>query len=134
VRGRTCPYCSATSEPAGRSSPDQVDGDLSELDPSALAGLQAEIDRVDGAAILPWGAAPAVQGAVRKRHGERQEAQEELREAMSRWGGAQTARGIELAQAQRAFWLEFGVDVMTAQALGRAEAEKLLLTIRSTLR
>jgi DNA repair protein RadD len=134
VRGRTCPYCSATSEPAGRSSPDQVDGDLSELDPSALAGLQAEIDRVDGAAILPWGAAPAVQGAVRKRHGERQEAQEELREAMSWWGGAQTARGIELAQAQRAFWLEFGVDVMTAQALGRAEAEKLLLTIRSTRR
>lgn len=124
VIGRTCPYCSHTVEPAGRSAPEQVDGVLSELDPRVLAGLTAAVAHVDGAPTIPYGATPAVQGAVIKRHRERQEAQQELRRVMALWGGW-LRYGEDVERAQRAFYLEFGVDVATAQALGRAEADAL---------
>lgn len=127
VLGRRCPYCSHETQPAGRSAPEQVDGVLSELDPAALAAMQREIAHVDGAPTIPWGATPAIQGAVVKRHRERQEAQVRLREAMAVWAGgrAQGQDAETVARLQREFWLAFGIDVATAQALGRAEADEL---------
>ncbi len=125
TEGRVCPYCSHYEPPAGRSTPDQVDGDLAELDPEALRQLANQVIRVDGAPVFPVGVAPGVQGAIAKRHRERQEAQGALRQAMMLWGGARLAEGMSLRQAQRVFFHTFGVDVMTAQTLGRPEAEEL---------
>lgn len=132
VLGPTCPYCSTTREPTGRSAPEQVDGVLAELDPAALAALQGEILRVDGAPTIPFGATPAVRGAVMRMHRERQEAQVRLREAMAEWAGARSqARDAEsVARLQREFWLTFGIDTASAQALGRPEAEALLERVR----
>ena len=130
VLGRTCPYCGDTTEPVGRSSPAMVDGVLSELDPSALAAIQREVSHVDGAATVPWGAPPAVQGAILKRHRERHEAQRTLRDTMALWGGWY---GRTVEEAQRAFWLKYGVDVGTAQTLGRTEAETLTERLRGDL-
>ena len=45
---RCCPYCGFYPEPAGRSSPELVDGDLRELDAATLAALRGDIARIDG--------------------------------------------------------------------------------------
>lgn len=128
VIGRKCPYCSHETQPAGRSAPEQVDGVLAELDPATLAQMQRDIAHVDGAPTIPWNATPNVQGAVLKRHRERQEAQAALRAAMAQWAGVRTqATDAEsVARLQREFYLCFGTDIATAQALGRAEALELL--------
>ena len=131
VVGRTCPYCKHTTEPSGRSAPEQVDGVLAELDPRALAGIVAAITHVDGAPTIPHGATPAVRGAVMRNHRERQDAQRALRNTMALWGGW---HGGEVARAQRAFYLAFGVDVGTAQALGRPDADALRERVLDALR
>jgi superfamily II DNA or RNA helicase len=136
VLGRKCPYCSHETQPAGRSAPEQVDGVLAELDPATLAQMQRDIAHVDGAPTIPWGATPAIQGAVAKRHRERQEAQGLLRAAMAQWAGtrSQLQDADSVARLQREFWLAFGVDVASAQALGRAEADELCVRVDSTVK
>ena len=138
---RECPFCGHYPEPASRSGPELVDGDLAELTPEALARLRGEIDGYvteDGTVlqrplVLPYGAAPEVIGAVKKRHHEKQQAQAALREAMAQWGGRRVAEGMSLSQAQRRFWLTYGVDVASAQALGRADAVALTERLRGSL-
>lgn len=122
---RACPYCGHYPEPAERSGPEQVDGDLAELSPEVLAALRGEIARVDGSPLMPRGAAPEVVGAINRRHRERQEAQAALRAAMEQWGGYRVAEGLDLVTRQRLFFHRFGVDVATAQTLGAREAEEL---------
>lgn len=127
VLGRKCPYCSHETQPTGRSAPEQVDGVLAELDAATLAQMQQAIAHVDGAPTIPWGATPAIRGAVVKRHRERQEAQGLLRAAMTQWAGqrSQSQDAETVARLQREFWMTWGVDVASAQALGRAEADEL---------
>lgn len=127
---RECPFCGHYPEPAGRSGPELVDGDLAELTPEALARLRGEIDKP---LVLPYGAAPEVIGAVKKRYHERQQAQVALREAMARWGGVAVAHGMSLPQAQRKFYLRFNIDVAGAQALGRADAVALTERLKGDL-
>lgn len=122
-----CPYCGTQVVVAGRGSPDVVDGDLAELTPEVLARMRGEISVADTLRI-PVGVGPEVVGAIRRNHRERMEAQQVLRERMALWGGQRTARGISLAEAQREFYLRYGVDVAAAQMLNRAEA--LALTER----
>lgn len=129
----SCPYCSHTPEPAGRGSPEQVDGDLVELSPEALARLRGEVAAVDGAPRFPHGAAPEVVGAIRKRHAERQGVQHELRDTLALWGGWRKAHGEDERTAQRRFFYRFGVDVGTAQTLGAREAEALQARVRGDL-
>lgn len=124
VHGRQCPFCAHEEPPKGRSRPEEVEGVLSELSPEALAGVLADINRIDGPS--PSRGNDITSKAIDKNHRLRQEAQSELRDAMARWGGAaQLIQGLTRDQAQRAFWIEFGIDVGTAQTLGRTEAENL---------
>jgi len=118
-----CPYCGHSPEPAARNDPILVDGDLTELDASTLRGMMSQVQRVDGMPLIPHGAPPEVEGAVRKRHRERQEAQRELRESMALWGGGH--RVGQERRSQREFFLKFGTDVLTAQTLGAREAREL---------
>jgi hypothetical protein len=67
---------------------------------------------------------PAAYGAA-KQHEARQRAQATLREAMALWGGYQLAMGRGIREAQRRFYHGYGVDCMSAQALGRPDAEAL---------
>jgi superfamily II DNA or RNA helicase len=121
-----CPFCGYYPEPASRSGPEYVDGDLSELSPEVLARLRGQIDP---ALKLPYGATPAIVGSLKKHHHAAAQAQIALREAMAQWGGNRLAEGIDLRTAQRLFFHRYGVDVLTAQTLGRAEAEQLTLRI-----
>jgi len=127
-----CPYCGHAPEPVGRSSPEQVDGDLPELSPEVLAAMRGEVERIDGAPVIPRHLEGPAARAVFNRPLERQQAQAALREAIALWGGWRTAAGESVREAQKRFYLEYGVDVLTAQALGAREAEELrgrLLTV-----
>jgi hypothetical protein len=119
---KPCPYCGFIPVPAARSTPDDVDGDLAEMDPVALAALRGE---VDAPPKIPYGARGAILGAILKRDREKRAAQEPLRHAMALWGGARLAEGDDLRTAQRRFFREFSIDILTAQTLGAAKALEL---------
>ena len=126
----TCPYCGSQVVYAGRSAPEHVEGDLAELTPDVLARMRGEIAVADTLRI-PVNVGPEVVGAIRRTHRERMEAQRVLRERMALWGGQRTASGVSLAEAQREFYLRYGIDVAAAQLLNRADA--LALTERIKL-
>lgn len=116
-----CPYCGHKPEPVGRGAPELVDGDLAEMDPAALAALRAAID-----APPAWHPDAIVTATLKKHHREKAAAQAQLRERMALWGGARTARGESISEAQRRFYLTYGVDVATAQTLNAREARELM--------
>lgn len=131
---KECPYCKCPiPPPVSRSAPEFVDGDLSELDAETLAAMRGEIERVDGDAIIPYGASPEVAGAVRRRHWDRQEAQRNLRNVIAWWAGLQHAQGRSESESYRRFWYTFGVDVASCQALGAREATELAERVNATL-
>jgi DNA repair protein RadD len=128
-----CPYCGHMHVSAGRSSPEQVDGDLCELDPTVLARMRGEISRVDGDAVIPYGADRPTAVAVRRRHEERQASQKRLRAAIALWGGWQTSLGRDHPEGYKRFWFRFGTDVASAMTLGSREAESLAERIENDL-
>jgi DNA repair protein RadD len=129
-----CPQCGTPKPaPARRGTPEEVDGNCLELDPSVLAQMRIEQAKVDGPARTPVGAAPVVVGAIRKNHALRQEAQAELRAVMALWGGWRTHEGRQPAEVQREFFYKFGRDVLSAQVLGATEAEELRTRISGDL-
>ena len=64
-----------------------------------------------------------------KRHVQRQEAQSKLRDSIALWAGHQRAAGHPDWKSYRRFYFLFGVDVLTAQALGTADAEILTANV-----
>ena len=128
----SCPYCKLKPEPVGRSLPEQVDGDLQELDPAALARLRGEIDAPPR---FPYDAPSYVVSGIKNRHNEKAQAQAALREMMALWGGMQTqeTEGEEVRKMQKLFYLRFGIDVLSACALPRKEAEELTERIRAAI-
>lgn len=135
----TCPYCGSKPTPVSRSAPEFVDGDLTELDPAILAQLRGEVDRVD---MLPAdyrselqrkGCPTAGEHANVKRHVERQDAQGALRASMAWWAGYHSARGRSDSESYRRFYHKFGIDVLSAQALGYNDALRLAERINNEL-
>lgn len=122
---KCCPYCGHYPPPPSRSAPEFVDGDLLELDAETLAALRGEIARIDGDAVIPYGAKPEVVGAVKRRHWERREAQGALRNVIAWWAGLETAQGRGESESYRRFYHKFGVDVANAQTLNAREAGEL---------
>lgn len=120
-----CPYCGHYPPPPVRSSPEFVDGDLTELDAETLAALRGDISRIDNEPKIPWNASPEIAGAVRKRHWERRESQHSLRNMIAWWAGLQSAQGISESESYRRFYFKFGVDVANAQTLSAREAGEL---------
>lgn len=121
-----CPFCGHKPEPAGRSRPEQVAGDLCELDPQTLAALRGEADRVVGPPVVPFGMAKALQNHVAAQWDSRALSQRTLREQIAHWAGVLHDRGASDSEIYRRFYFRFGVDVMTAQTLGRPDADALM--------
>jgi superfamily II DNA or RNA helicase len=120
-----CPYCGHIPTPAQRSGPEFVDGDLIELDASVLAQMRGQIEKVDGEFYAPNGLPKPAQLAARKNHIIRQESQKLLRESIAMWAGVERANGLSDREIYKKFYLKYGVDIMTAQTLGRNDATKL---------
>ena len=130
---KCCPYCGHYPPPPSRSAPEFVDGDLTELDAETLAALRGEIARIDGDPVIPYGAAPEVAGAVRRRHWERREGQRALRNVIAWWAGLESAQGRGESESYRRFYHRFGVDVANAQTLNAKEAGELAERVRVEL-
>ncbi len=126
---RICPYCGFEYIVEGRGTIEQVGGDLTELDPEALAEMRGEIGRIDasdsdfGKQFGP-GSGIVAMGAL-KQHRLRREAQVQLRSTIATWAGYQRAAGVPDSISYMRFYRTFGTDVMSAQALGRKQAEEL---------
>jgi DNA repair protein RadD len=134
-----CPFCGWIPVPVNRSTPEQVDGDLHELDPTVLMAMRGELAKVDRDpadvkhGMERSGASAVVSASVAARHRERQEAQEALREQISLWAGWQRWLGRPDSESYRRFYFQFGVDVLSAQVLGRPEADLLASKLITTL-
>lgn len=132
-----CPYCGTPAPPpASRGSPDAVEGDLAELDAETLARLRGAVEardmgieeyRVHALQTMPT---VAVMANVR-RHAEAQDAQATLRASMTEWVRARLAEGLRDREVHRAWWHTFGVDVLSARALNRADALALDARVRA---
>jgi DNA repair protein RadD len=122
---KCCPYCGHTVTPAQRSTPEQVDGDLTELSTEVLAKLRGEVARIDDTVSLPRNVDAIVQRAITNRHLERQQAQKELRKLIALWAGYYRDQLCDDGEIYRRFYFKFGVDVLSAQALGANAADAL---------
>lgn len=119
-----CPFCGYRAEPAGRSRPEQVEGDLTELDPAVL-------ERMRQAAAEAMGISPIVvsDGRTHKMDQNwkaRADAQADLRYHMKQWSWIQRERGLTDQEMMRHFYQTFGVDMLSALTLPRPETEALI--------
>ena len=130
-----CPYCGTKWEPGERAKPEQVDGDLYELSPEALAQLRGEVAKVDmtAATLDGWlrnkGMKPPLAASIVKKHGVKQMAQQALRDQISWWAAWQRQMGRSDPEIYRRFYFAFDIDIMTAQTLGRDDSTKLAMKV-----
>lgn len=118
--------------PGGRALPEQVDGDIVLLDPTVIASMQMDIDRIDAPPpeVFPGATGAAIVG----NHLKRQDAQHRLRHTVACWGGWRMQYHREdLRTAQKRFYLTFGIDVMSAAALNTADATALTIKVMDEL-
>ena len=128
-----CPHCGTKPVPLRRGSPEQVEGDLVELDPQVLADLRKEIAKVDGPARYPPNLTWQAHAHIQDMHFDRQQSQAALRRAMSLWMGWQAHQGRGTSEAQKRFFYAFKTDVATAQTLGKTDADELLTRVAQDL-
>ena len=135
----SCPFCGWIPVPKARTSPSFVDGDLYELDEATLAAMRGEVAKVDRTpeevfhAMQNMGHPYVVAKGIANKHGDKQRAQSVLRDAIALWGGHQRAKNRLDPEGHRRFYFTFGVDVLSAQALGRVDAEDLAARINSDI-
>lgn len=120
----SCPYC-GTAAPAApdRSKPEFVDGNIFEIDGAELARMRGQVVDLHSRAYAPGGADPIVVASIMKNHAARQREQTNLRNSIAAWAGRH--HGASDAVNYRRFFHTFGIDVVTACALGAGDAVKL---------
>lgn len=120
-----CPYCGYYTPPTSRTTPEQVDGDLFELDAEVLSRMRGDIGIVDGAPKVPQYLDPVAQRAIINRHKNRQNAQKELRESIALWAAYLKQKDFSDQEIYKSFFLEFKIDILSAQVLNTNDTEKL---------
>lgn len=139
---RCCEFCGYMPEPKGRREPAEVEGDLELLDDETMAAIRASyLEARQSIEHYRSAIASGQHGRMNhmmaqanvKRHAEKLAELAELDAALGRFGGKYRARGESDSQIQRRFYATFGVDVLTAGSLKRADAEKLRGKIDSLL-
>lgn len=136
---KACPHCGFFPEPITRIDPEHVEGDLELLTAEKLEELYATVRRE----LLPIDQYNQYLLQVRtpnigisklmRAHTEKLAEAAELRKVMGFWGGFRKFKGDNDSQMQRRFFHLFGVDVISAQCLKRADAEALRLKITAKL-
>jgi len=128
----TCPHCGAAAPaPEGRGSLEMVEGDLQAVDPAVWDAIYKKWEHRKDAPHPPANATPVVVNSIRARHYEKLQAMQELETLIQTYGAIYVGRGDSVAEAQRRFWYQFGVDVFSAQTLSRAEMETLAGKIKN---
>lgn len=137
---RACPHCGFFPEPVSRSAPDMVEGDLELLDADKLEELYTSMrealltEQQYRQKLLDTRLTPFKVEAQVKHHRARVCELAHLKWVMGYFGGWWAERGDTDSMTQRRFFHYFGVDVLTAQTLKRADAEVLRERIEKKLR
>lgn len=131
----SCPWCGAVPElsaSAGGMGPEAVDGDLVLLTAEELARMRGEVVNVHAAPHVPRHiqGTPAGTAAVRNIN-ERNRAQQNLRHVMDCWAGMWSKEDRRVRE--RRFFHTFKIDVLSAQSLGRPEADALRAKIATKI-
>lgn len=132
---KLCPYCGFEPLPAGRRHPEQVAGDLAELDVEAMAALFAKLRAADldddeyAAGQIARGVPSIGRPADLRRHREAKYRRRVLRELVAWWVGMQPT-GRDMAEIHRRFFYRFGVDIGTAFTLNARETDGLIACIQ----
>lgn len=137
---KACPYCGFTAAPTGRKRPEQVDGDLTELDVEAMALLFAERQRANmsdedyarqlltpdhNGKIMP----PKFHRQAVRRHSAAKYRRDVLNNLVGWWVGCQPA-DRDISEKYRRFYLRFGVDMSTAFTLNEKDTDALIERIK----
>lgn len=128
-----CPYCGAVPVPLARSTPDQVDGDLFELDVDAMRALFEQIsaagmtDEEFELDMIARNTPMIGRGVQRRHHKAGNYRRGVLLNLIGWWVGMQPGR--DLHEVHRRFYHRFGIDIGMAQTLNAAETDKLIETI-----
>jgi hypothetical protein len=131
-----CPACGYAPVPPQRTAPEFVDGDLVELTQEVLRKMRGEVAAAVNTSFIPtpMNASPVVVNSIRKNHFARAAAQGPLRDTMALWAGWQkNLKGRTDSQIYRLFFLTYGMDMLTAQTLGAAEADALRMKLQAKL-
>jgi DNA or RNA helicases of superfamily II len=128
-----CRYCGTEPEPAGRSTPELVQGDLIELDPDVLRALRGETEKIMGPYVAPQGMPGYIVKAQLRHHHDRFRGQTTLRHTMMLWGGYQKHLGLNERESQKLFFIRYGIDYLSAQALPLTPATELEARIAADL-
>lgn len=130
-----CPHCGWVPEPVERARPEHVDGDMYMVDPEVIREMLGEVAALERAEPpIPRGLPAPAQQRLRNVHNEVRIAQHNLRHFIQAWGAArEVLDGLTIREAQKAFYLKFGVDVLSAQALRANEAAALMAKVQESL-
>jgi DNA repair protein RadD len=121
-----CIHCGHKVEPASRSGPEFVDGDLMELTAEVLAKMRGDVDAVNSSWVpIPDGVPAYVAQGIKNKHFEKQQVQAVLRDTIALWAGWHKSQGRSDSEIYRLFYLAYGVDIMTAQTLAPKDANAL---------
>lgn len=132
---KICPHCGEPMpEPDGRSVPEQVEGDLMELDVEGMAAVFAAIRHADMTDEdytldqLSRGIPAIGRGADLRRHQAAKYRRQVLRELVAWWFGMQAGR--TLSEQHRRFYYRFGIDIGTAFTLNAKDTDALIERIQ----
>lgn len=130
-----CPYCGHEPVPDVRGGPEQVDGDLQLISIDILTKMREAVQAIDTPPEVMRAKVAAVAGEIAgkgaaNKHREKQEAQANLRHTIAIWAAHQRAQGYKDRESYKRFYLMYGIDVLSAQGLNRADAEQLEQRIR----
>lgn len=126
---KACPFCGHCVEPASRSAPEFVDGDLCELTADVLAKMRGDIDKAPNT----YGLEPYIAAGVMNRFAEKCATQNELRATIALWAGWHKSNGRQDSEIYRLFYLTYGTDILSAQTLARKDADELNVKLRARL-
>jgi len=132
----SCPYCGYTPTPTQRTEISAVDGDVFELDDRTLALLRGTMDSNFAPPTYPHGASDMIRRGIYNRHEEKLRAITQLRQSMATWcagASVRAPRTLSDREQAKAFYLTFGVDVMTACSLKAADAIALRSRVDAAL-
>jgi hypothetical protein len=133
---KICPHCGEPMpEPGGRSTPEQVDGDLMELDVEGMAALFAAMNKADmpdeeyAIDQIARGIPRLGRGVDMRRHQGAKYRRQVLHELVAWWSGMQPD-GRELSEQHRRFYHRFGIDIGTAFTLNAKDTDALIERIQ----
>lgn len=133
---KVCPFCgSEQPPPAARKSPEQVDGDLFELDVEGMAAMfkkQADADMSDSdyrTSQIVRNIPPQGRAKDLKRHERAKYRRQILRDLVGWWVGM-APPGRDMSETHRRFYIRFGIDIGSAFTLNADDTDALCILIQ----